>query len=132
MRRYARRRDACEPSIIAAVVDAGWAVQQNSDDGVPDLTVSKGREMLYIECKDVPTGHGHVRAHKGKHDDPDLRYRELTPTQVKWWRAWEAAGGKPPAIVHDAGEALAAIGATPAGSGIRDGAGAPSTRPDPR
>jgi hypothetical protein len=111
MRRYARRRDACEPAIIAALRAAGRAVQQNSGDGEPDLTVSSPTDMLYLECKDVREGHGHVRAMKGKHDDPDPRYRELTPTQVKWWRAWEAAGGKPPVIVHDAAEALAAIGA---------------------
>lgn len=109
--RYARRRDDCEAGIIAAYRAVGWAVQQNSGDGEPDLTVSKGREMLYVECKDVPKGHGHKHAHRGKHDDPDPRYRELTPRQVKWWKAWERAGGKPPVIVHDQVEALAAIGA---------------------
>lgn len=109
--RYARRRDDCEAAIINVLRSEGFAVQQNSGDGEPDLTVSSPTNMLYLECKDVHAEHGRKRALKGQHNDPDPRYRELTPTQVRWWRAWEADGGKPPAIVHDEAEALAAIGA---------------------
>jgi hypothetical protein len=109
MRGRAKRRDECEVAIVLALRAAGCAVQPLNDDGVPDLLVSRGGRLELLECKDVRTGHGHVRAMRGKHDDPDPRYRELTPVQVAWWRRWEAACGRPPVIVHDVDEALAAM-----------------------
>lgn len=131
MRRFrgSMRRDENEPEIIAALEAAG-AVVRRLDPPMPDLLISFRGTLDLLEVKFVREGHGHARPMRGKHDDPDPRYRELTPTQVKWWRAWEAAEGKPPALVHDAAEALAVIGATPAGSGNRDDSGAPSPRPD--
>lgn len=110
--RHAARRDGNEDAIVTALQAAGATVAKLSGDGIPDLLVEYLGVLRLVEVKDVRAGHGHARPMRGKHDDPDPRYRELTPTQVKWWRAWEAAGGKPPVVVHDAAEALAAIGAT--------------------
>lgn len=133
MRRFrgSMRRDENEPEIVAALEAVG-AVVRRLDPPMPDLLISFRGALDLLEVKFVREGHGHARPMRGKHDDPDPRYRELTPAQVRWWRAWELAGGKPPVIVHGPDEALEAIGATPVGSGTRDDAGAPSTRPNPR
>lgn len=103
------QRDQNEPAVVAALEAVGAVVRQ-LDPPMPDLLVSWRGVLTLLEVKRARTDEGRG-VHKGKHSDPDPRYRELTPTQVRWWRAWEAAGGRPPAIVHDAAEALAAIGA---------------------
>ena len=107
--KFARRRDDNEREIIDALVAIGAAVEQLNGDGTPDLLVSWRGQLWLIEVKLVHREHGRRRAMKGKHDDSDPRYRELTPSQVRWWREWK---GKPPAIVHNVDEARAAIGAT--------------------
>lgn len=111
MRRFrgSMQRDANEPEVVTALEAVG-AVVRKLDPPMPDMLVSFRGVLTLIEVKRerVDEGRG---VHRGKHDDPDPRYRELTPAQVKWWRAWEVAGGKPPVIVHGPEEALAAIGA---------------------
>lgn len=119
VRRYARRRDACEPLIIMALRRSGLAVQQNSGDGEPDLTVSSPSNMVYMECKDHYGGKATRAAHR-RNDDGELPAC-LTPPQVKWWRAWIAAGGRPPVIVMTVADALAAVGVT-----LATGTSAPS------
>lgn len=109
--KHAARRDGNEGEIVGALRAVGATVAKLSGDGIPDLLVEHRGVLYLVEIKDKRVGYVHTRP-RGKHDDPDPRYRELTPTQVKWWRAWETAGGKPPALVHDAAEALAAIGAS--------------------
>lgn len=101
------QRDKNEPEVVAALEAAG-AVVRKLDPPMPDLLVSFRGMLTLIEVKRERADEGRG-VHKGKHSDPDPRYRELTPMQVRWWRAWEAAGGKPPAIVHGPAEALAAI-----------------------
>lgn len=109
--RHAARRDENEGEVVAALQAAGATVAKLSGDGIPDLLVEARGVLYLVEVKDKRIGYVHTRP-RGKHDDPDPRYRELTPTQVKWWRRWEAAGGRAPVIVHGPEEALAAIGAT--------------------
>jgi hypothetical protein len=131
--RRAAKRDAVEPLIVLALERRGYAVAKVSDSGHPDLLVSRGGNVWLIECKDIHPEHGRKRALRGKHDDPDPRFRELTPAQVRWWRRWVAAGGKMPVIVHGVDEALAAVGAfKPAGSDTRADGGAASTSPPSR
>lgn len=125
VKRYGGRRDANEREIIDALERAGAVVAQvDGPAGFPDLVVQHGGRLLLVEVKDVRTGHGHKRAMRGRHDDTDPRFRELTPAQVQWWRRWIAHGGHVPTIVHYVDEALAAIGAvTPADNGSPGGAG---------
>lgn len=105
MRRYARRRDACEPLIVTALRRRGFAVQLNSGDGEPDLTVSSRTSMLYLECKDFDPDE---RTRPVRRNDDGELPACLTPVQVRWWRAWIEAGGRPPVIVMTVEEALAA------------------------
>lgn len=102
--KQAARRDANEDSIVDALRARGACVAKLSGDGLPDLLVSYRGVLSLLEVKD--TKEGRARPLKGKHDDPNPAYRDLTPAQVKWWRRWE---GKPPVIVHDADDAIAAI-----------------------
>ena len=67
--------------------------------GVPDLVVSYLGILTLVEVKDVKPGARQV--HKGKHDDE--AYRELTPSQVTWWKKWR---GKPAVVVHSPKEAV--------------------------
>ena len=50
--RHAAKRDANEGEIIEALRNAGWAVTQVSDGGVPDLICSRLRRWVLIEVKD--------------------------------------------------------------------------------
>ena len=99
--KYAARRDDNEPAIIAALEAAGAAVQQLAAP-LPDLLVSYLGTLHLLEVKRVRDGHRRVDIGDGGN------VAGLTPGQERWWTSWR---GKPPVIVHDAGEALAAIGA---------------------
>ena len=105
--KYGRRRDANERAIIEALERVGCAVTQLEGTGVPDLAVEYHGVLRFLEVKEVKPGKTLV--HRRNHDDPD--HPELTPAQVAWWKRWVELGGRPPAIVHDIAEALAAIGA---------------------
>lgn len=83
MRRVPQRRDANEPEIIDAFRKLGWSVEQISKKGVPDLVVSKGARMLWVE----------VKGPKGK----------LTPDQIAWRAQWV---GTPPVIVRSVHDVL--------------------------
>ena len=102
MKRYARRRDANEAEVIAALQAAGASVQQLDGDGLPDLLVSFRNELHLVEVKRV--GDDRKRVHAGASGD----LAGLTPSQVRWFARWK---GRPPAIVQSALEALRAIGA---------------------
>lgn len=104
----AARRDANEGPIIEALEAAGCAVQQ-LDPPAPDLLVSRAGVLYLIEVKDRAEGKA-TRAPFRRNHDGELP-ASLTPQQVAWWRAWLAAGGRPPIIVLDLAEALAAVGA---------------------
>lgn len=104
---YAARRDKNERLIIAALVSAGAAVQQ-LDPPLPDLLVSVRGELFLIEVKDHAEGKS-TRAPFRRNHDAELP-PSLTEQQVAWWRSWLAAGGRRPALVLDAAEALAAVG----------------------
>jgi hypothetical protein len=107
----AARRDSNEPDVIAALEGMGWAVQK-LDPPAPDLLTSRGDRMMLIEIKDRDRGGMETNApHRGKGNKLEGRMAWLTPAQVEWWNWWIAAGGRPPVIVLDAAEALAAIGA---------------------
>jgi hypothetical protein len=105
MIRHAKQRDVNERAIIEALEARGASVAQIDTTGMPDLLVESRGVLYLLEVKRVKEGK--TMALKGKHTDPDPRYRELTASQVKWWRRWR---GKAPAIVHDVAEALRAVG----------------------
>lgn len=107
MKRYAARRDKNERPIIEALVAAGAVVQQ-LEPPVPDLLVSFANELYLVEVKDHDAGQETRAPHRGKGNTLEGAMASLTPSQVRWWTAWK---GKPPVIVHNAAEALAAIGA---------------------
>lgn len=113
MKRYAARRDKHEPGIIAALRAAGAVVQQQEPPG-PDLLTSYRGVLEQLEVKDRDLGLATREPHRGKGNKLEGRMAWLTPAQVEWWSWWIAAGGRPPIIVLDATEALAAIGAIPA------------------
>ena len=102
MKRYARRRDANEGEVVAALEAVGAAVERLDGDGLPDLLVEFGDVLRLIEVKRVTDDRKRIHAGKGG----DLEGR--TPSQVKWAARWK---GRPPVIVQNAAEALAAIGA---------------------
>jgi hypothetical protein len=119
VKRYSARRDKHEPCIIAALRTAGAVVQQQ-EPPQPDLLVSFRGVLEQLEVKDYDRSHGGAgQPHRGKGNKLEGRMAWLTPAQVEWWSVWLAAGGRPPIIVLDEAEALAAIGATAA----RDAAG---------
>lgn len=111
--RHAARRDKHEPGIIAALRAAGAVVQQQQPPQ-PDLLVSYRGQLEQLEVKDRDLGLATREPHRGKGNALEGRMAWLTPAQVTWWTAWLAAGGRPPIIVLDVGEALAAIGASTA------------------
>ncbi len=116
MRRYARKRDACEPAIVTGLEALGAAVHRNSGDGVPDLLVSYRGTLYLIECKDHDGGitpHAAKTRNRERFATGEPAPRSLTPAQVKWWDRWLASGGARPAIVYNLDEAIAAIGAPP-------------------
>lgn len=98
----AKRRDANEPAIVAALEAAGAYVQRlDEGGGVPDLLVGfRGRTFL-VEVKNPDAKGG------GKYNTGG---RWLTKDQADWLADWR---GEPPAQVTTPAEALAAIGATP-------------------
>lgn len=104
----AARRDANEAAIVAALDAAGAAVEQ-LDPPLPDLLVSYRGELYLLEVKDHDAGR-ETRAAKRRNHAGDVP-ASLTEQQVAWWRSWEERGGRPPTVVLDAAEALAAIGA---------------------
>jgi hypothetical protein len=97
--KYAARRDNNEPEVIAALEGAGASVQQLAPP-LPDLLVSWRGTLHLLEVKNPAAKGG------GKYNTGD---GSLTSSQTRWWAGWR---GKPPVIVHNAGEALAAIGAS--------------------
>lgn len=102
--KFARRRDVNERAIIDALRAKGAAVAQLEGSGVPDLVVEYEGRLLLVEVKDI--NGTRARPIKGKHDDEDPRYRELTPAQVQWWKRWT---GIPPVIVRSVEDALRAL-----------------------
>lgn len=97
--KYARRRDANESLIIAALRAVGAAVQQLDGDGVPDLAVQFGGVLAFVEVKNSNTNRNATHTPDG-----------LTPSQVKWFANWREQGG----VVHvvtNVDEALRAVGA---------------------
>lgn len=110
VRRYGARRDKNEPDIIAALRAAGAVVQQQ-EPPQPDLLVSFDGVLDQLEVKDNDLGKATRSPHRGLGNHLDGRMAWLTPSQVRWWQAWIAAGGRMPFVVLDAREALAAIGA---------------------
>lgn len=104
VKRYAMRRDANEPAIVEALQLVGAAVQQ-LDPPLPDLLVSFRGELHLVEVKDHDPNE---RAKPVRRNTLEGPMQALTPGQVKWWQSWN---GKRPVIVHNAAEALVAIGA---------------------
>lgn len=107
MRRYARKRDANEASIVAALQAAGAAVDRLSGDGQPDLLVSWANELTLVEVKDLDGGVATRAPHRGDGNRLTGLLAALTPAQREWWAAWR---GRPPLIVTNAMEALRALG----------------------
>lgn len=99
----AKRRDANEGPIVAALEAAGATVQRLDADGVPDLLVGYAGRTYLLEVKNPATKAGAkvggVRT-KGR--------GALTPSQTRWFALWR---GFPIAEVVDPTEALRAIGA---------------------
>lgn len=102
MRGYARKRDANERAIIAALRVAGAAVAQLDGSGTPDLIVQYRGVLTLLEVKDSKSET--VAAHRRSKGD----HGELTPAQKKWWAGWNEPY---PAVVMTPQEALEAIGA---------------------
>jgi hypothetical protein len=109
VKRYGARRDKHEHEIIAALRAAGAVVQQQ-EPPQPDLLVSFRGVLEQLEVKDHDRSHGAAgQPHRGKGNKLRGRMAWLTAPQVQWWTAWLAAGGRPPIIVLDAAEAIAAV-----------------------
>jgi hypothetical protein len=106
----AARRDACEHLIVLSLERRGYAVAVVSDQGCPDLLVSRGDVVHLIECKDpgAPNRTRERAVYRGALVDLP---RILTPAQARWWQRWLASGGKMPVIVSSVDDALAAVGA---------------------
>ena len=90
--RTAAKRDAVEPSILAALRSAGYTVFQVSDDGIPDLLVCRvppwpraSTQWLLLEVKAPGT--------------------TLTKAQAEFWSRTE---GLPRFVVTNADAAVAA------------------------
>lgn len=99
----AKRRDANEREIVAALESAGASVQRLDAAGVPDLLVGFRGETFLIEVKNPESTKGALAGgvrRKGRGC--------LTPDQVAWFGAWR--GGRIHEVVN-IHEALAAIGA---------------------
>jgi hypothetical protein len=88
--RFAAKRDANEPAIIAALQLAGWSIFQVGATGFPDLVAVRRGVSHFLE----------VKMAKGA----------LTEAQVKLHRRM-AAAGLAVHIVRTPDEALAAVGA---------------------
>ena len=69
----ARRRDANEPEIIAALEAVGVSVQALNAKGVPDLLLGVAGGNILLEVKD---------------GDKPPSARKLTPDQVAWHEGW--------------------------------------------
>lgn len=108
--RYAARRDAAEPAIVAALRAAGASVEIISNgDGLPDLMVGYRGVTYHLEVKN-PTGPRGGKSGGGASRPGQGGDGVLTRDQRAWWAAWR---GAPPVIVRTPAEALAAIGAPP-------------------
>ncbi len=106
MNHRAKRRDANEPAIVAALEAAGAVVQRLDDGGgVPDLLVAYAGRTHLLEVKN-PDAKGGAKVGgertKGR--------GALTPDQVTWFAQWARAGEDVHEVV-DPVEALRAIGA---------------------
>lgn len=95
--KYAKRRDANEPVIIAALEAVGASVQQLNEEGCPDLLVSFAGALHLLEVKNASNRNGRHYTSDG-----------LTKSQVAWLANWK---GVAPHIVTNADEALRAVGA---------------------
>ena len=118
--RYAARRDAAEPAIVAALRAAGASVEIISNgDGLPDLMVGYRGVTYHLEVKN-PTGPRGGKSGGGASRPGQGGDGVLTRDQRAWWAAWR---GAPPVIVRTPVEALAAIGVNvseAAGSPVED------------
>lgn len=72
LHRFAARRDASEPSIIATLELLGFSVVRLSIEDGPDLLIGRN---------------GITRVAEVKTGDAKLR-----PGQVEWWQAWRGNG----------------------------------------
>jgi hypothetical protein len=107
VKRYARRRDACEAEIVDTLRAYGAAVERLDGAGLPDLLVSWHDELYLLECKDHDGGVSTRAPHRGKGNALEGPLAALTPAQREWWAHWR---GRLPVIVTSAYEALRAIG----------------------
>lgn len=111
MIRRAARRDDNEAAIVLAL-EAHGAVVQRQEPPQPDLLTSYRGQLEQLEVKGLKRdARATPHPHRGKGNKLEGRMAWLTPAQVEWWSWWIAGGGRPPIIVLDAAEALAAIGA---------------------
>lgn len=97
--KYARRRDANENIIVAALEAVGASVQRLDIAGGPDLLVGWCGRNYLLECKQQhgKPGVGMKRTRSG-----------LRVTQDSWFECWK---GTRPTVVTNTDEALRAIGA---------------------
>lgn len=102
--KYAKRRDANEWAIVAALEAVGANVTRLDTTGVPDLLVAFRSRTFLLEVKDPAQAKRAYRGDRGAGRQP------LTPAQVKWWGLpWS---GDERRVVETVEEALAAIGYT--------------------
>lgn len=128
----ARMRDANEPEIVKALEAAGATVTRLNEAGVPDLLVGyKGKTSLLEVKRPVTKTSGKTTG--GATRPVNGGNGILTEAQLKWWNGdgkrpgWQ---GRPPAVVNNVAEALAAIGAPAAAPAIADVVDPPAPVPD--
>jgi len=92
---FAKRRDANEPQIIAALEAVGAKVVRLSDIGLPDLLVGYSGETYLFEVKREAGPRG------------GTSHSRLTEDQELWWKEWK---GRTPVIVRTPEDALLALG----------------------
>ena len=98
--KFAKKRDANEWAIVAALEAVGANVTRLDTTGVPDLLVAFRSRTYLLEVKDPAQAKKAYRGGAGR--------QALTPAQVKWWGLpWSGDDRK---VVETVEEALAAIG----------------------
>ena len=101
-RGYARRRDANEPAIVAALEAAGASVTRLDGAGVPDLLIGYACLTLVAEVK-LPLG---PRGGTSQHREAEGGCGDLTRDQVEWHKGWR---GEAVTIVRSPEEAIAML-----------------------
>jgi len=104
----AKRRDANESIIVTALEAIGCVVQRlDQGGGVPDLLVGRAGVTILMEVKNPDNDKGALpggERRKGR--------GQLTPDQVRWFRAWR---GSRVIEVVSVDEAIAAVEAASGG-----------------